>query len=94
MKKWNCKNGKEIEIKDMETSHIENSIKMLERQGFVAKSTWDFYSTCSGPTGEHAQDAFEAEQNSVFDKMPTSWIDAFKDELKKRNESKKLQIDK
>ncbi len=29
--KWTTKNGVEMEIKDMETSHIENTIKFLKK---------------------------------------------------------------
>ena len=32
---WACKDGRVIDIEDMETSHLQNTINMLRRKGFV-----------------------------------------------------------
>jgi hypothetical protein len=35
MNVWTTKEGKEILIRDMETSHIKNTMKMLEKKNFM-----------------------------------------------------------
>lgn len=85
--KWKTKDGREIEVKDMETSHIKNTLKMLEKNGFIAASTLDFYLGCSGPSGgDGAQMAFERECDYIFSKFPSKKMDEMESELKKRGE--------
>ena len=84
MRKWKTKEGKEIEIKDMETSHIKNCLNMLERKGFVSMTTLDLYLSCSDPNGEMAQIAFEQE---LMDLRVTNFIDLFTEELERGKEN-------
>ena len=37
--KWTTKNGEELDIREMETSHILNCLSFLERQKFVTLTT-------------------------------------------------------
>jgi hypothetical protein len=37
---WNTRDGRVINIKDMETSHLKNTVKMLERKGDYM---WDLH---------------------------------------------------
>jgi len=56
--KWKTKDGRVLKISEMETAHIENTIAMLERNGFCTPD--DFWSAVSGASslnGEYAQDA-------------------------------------
>ena len=74
---WKTREGKEIPVKDMATSHIKNSLAMLKRQGAISPETRAFYLTTSGPQGEMAQMCFEQEFDEVM-KAPVSifivWI--------------------
>ena len=39
--KWKTKNGVEINIKDMETSHIQNVINMIEENSVIKKKVFN-----------------------------------------------------
>jgi hypothetical protein len=80
---WTMRDGTKIKIKDMETSHIKNSLAMLERNGFISRSTLACYMG-PGPQGEIAQLCFEQEQDEIFQAPLSPFIDAFERELKKR----------
>lgn len=56
---WKTRDGREIPIEDMETSHIKNAQALLRRKGFVEKSTFIFYLRVPGTMGEFAQMAYE-----------------------------------
>lgn len=65
--KWKCKDGRELDIKDMETNHLKNAVAMLRRKGVV---TTDEYLSClayacSGDTPDGAAMAAEAEFSSM-----------------------------
>jgi len=82
--KWKTKDGQLLEVGEMETSHIENSLVMLKDKGFIATSTLNFYLTCSTPNGDKAVDCFEAEFEEIINAPISSFIDLFKAELVKR----------
>jgi hypothetical protein len=44
--KWTCKDGIEIDIIEMETSHIENTIRFLRRKGAVTERECSEYFAC------------------------------------------------
>lgn len=85
--RWKMRNGTEIEISDMKTTHIINSLRMIKNQGYVSPKTVSFYIGCPRPNGEAANDAFDNEFNDVMDSPVTPYIDEFEDELKKRGMS-------
>lgn len=79
---WRTKAGQYMKIKDMETSHIENRIRMLERK---VASRPDPYAW-GEPEGDAAQDAFNSEirHNDYLEELFIGKIEQFKKELKKR----------
>ena len=83
--KWKTQDGRIIDVKDMDISHIENTITMLGDKGFVSAETVRFYLTCLEPNGEGAQFALERERNFFFSKTPSRWIDVLETEIKRRN---------
>lgn len=81
---WTMKDGTVIQIKDMKTSHIENCIKMLERNHHARIDRWLY---AVPPNGEHAQDAFDQEMSmdvgsTVGEKFPV--YHSLVDELERR----------
>jgi hypothetical protein len=82
---WITRNGARIFPQDMDTQHIINTIRMLERNGKVSKRTHDHYLYANTDMlGENALDAFNQEADEILDKSPSAWIDIFNDELTKR----------
>ena len=81
---WQTKNGKEIPIKEMTTRHIKNCLKLLHKNGFVSAKTQKFYLSCSEPSGEMAQDAFQRELDYWISHEGNEYIDKFVEELKNR----------
>lgn len=53
---WTMKNGTKIKVSDMETSHIQNCIKMLERALSNIPDPYQY----GEPEGEMAMDAFNS----------------------------------
>lgn len=43
---WETKDHKMIKIKDMETSHIENTIKLLKRNSTFYDEEYEYYGIC------------------------------------------------
>jgi len=84
MGKWKCKDGSEIAIKDMTTSHIENALAMLKRDGFVGVGYYLFCLNCPMPNGEMALDVVEREQLNILGSPTSQFVDMFEDELKRR----------
>lgn len=84
---WTMRDGQKIALKDMKTSHIENSLNMLKRNGFISTRTLAFYLATPGPTGEMAQMCFEQEFAGVISAPVTPWIDLFEEELEWRKEN-------
>jgi len=82
--KWKTKDGEKLEISQMSTSHIENTLAMLKRNGFCSAKMFHFYMTCGEPNGEMAQVVFDKELDYWLGKTPTKYIDEFEKELENR----------
>lgn len=81
--KWKCKDGRIIDIKDIETDHLRNIINMLRRKGVV---TPDEYLSClayacSGDTPDGAAMAAEAEVDRM---KPWAKLELLEAELGRR----------
>lgn len=60
---WETKDGKRIKIKDMEDSHLVNTIKFLRRVAeHEIKSNQKAFLGFGYPQGEMAQDAYDQEE--------------------------------
>jgi len=83
---WKTKDGTKIKIKDMESSHIKNCIRMLERchehEKYLA------WTATGGLTGEMAIEAAETAMLSLeengFNDRADEFIFAFEQELERR----------
>lgn len=77
---WTMRDGTKIKVSKMETSHINNCIRMLERS-IVDPYEW------GEPQGEAARDAFmqEARQIEQRNRALMHNINIFKSELVKRS---------
>ena len=84
---WLTKDGRALRVKEMTTTHIQNAMAMLKRNGFTSYKTFQAYAS-AGPEGDMAQLCFDQEQQEVLSKTPHSAIDWFHDELKRRGEIK------
>lgn len=83
-KVWTTRSGEKIPVVNMQTSHIENSLAMLKRNGFISPSTVDNYMCGPMPHGEMAQDAFWSEFDSILNRPVSEAIDWFEEELFRR----------
>lgn len=72
--------GEVINICDMATSHIENSIAMLRRKGFIGYSDLSTY-LGSEPNGEMAQELYFSELSRI---KTHPALDELEAELKRR----------
>ena len=81
--KWRTRAGEIIDVKDMQTSHIENSIAMLKRTLANRPDPYIY----GEPTGEMAQDAFHAEirHNDQVEEALRKDIAGLEAELKARS---------
>jgi hypothetical protein len=81
--KWKCKDGREIELRDMETGHLKNAIAMLRRQNVVTED--EFLScaayACSSSSGEYAAMAAE---NEMMNMRPWKGLKMMEAELGRR----------
>lgn len=85
--KWKCKDGRELDIKDMETSHLKNAVAMLRRKGVVTPD--EYFSclayACSGDTPDGAAMAAEAEADGM---KPWADLEVMEHELSSRANAK------
>ena len=84
-KVWKTKENGYIPINQMETTHIINSIRMLETKGFVSAKTYLVYLTQDTlAMSDSTLDAFEREQIEIAHFKPSAQLDWLKEELKQR----------
>lgn len=81
---WTTKEGKKIEVRDMDDSHLVNAYRMLKRQGCIDPSVLKFYLRCPPPNGDMAEMTFEQECDQVFAPPTSPFIGWFEAEAKRR----------
>lgn len=81
--KWKCKDGRVLEVSEMGTDHLKNTIAMLRRNGVVTPD--EFLSclayACSGDTPDGAAMAAEAEVDGM---KQWNGLEVLEDELARR----------
>jgi hypothetical protein len=87
---WTTKDGTKLKIRNMETSHIKNCIRMLERYHENERALG--WGAIGGLSGEMAIEAAESamlslEENGFEDKAD-EFIFAFEQELERREEER------
>ncbi len=87
-RRWRTRDGEEISLSLMETSHIINCINYFKNRGYVAPSTLSFYLGCTPPTADGASLAFEQEFDQICDAPLLSWLDWWNEELERRGEKR------
>lgn len=81
---WTTRDGRVIDVKDMETSHVQRALAMLKRKGCVGPSTVLAYLSGPRPQGEFAQDAFNEEIDEIATRRIHPFVDIFEAELERR----------
>lgn len=81
---WQSKDGRRTEICDMETSHLKNTVAMLNRRGAVSISDRESMLCCSPPNGDMASYYFDQEFDTIFSSPVCRELDELRAELKKR----------
>jgi hypothetical protein len=87
---WTTKDGRKIAIKDMTTEHIQNTINLLKRNGFISVDTFNLYLSTPGPQGEMAQYYFDQELDEVLSSPTTEYLDLFEEELQRRESNGRI----
>jgi len=77
MKKWTTQSGDEISVNDMETSHIENCIRYLQRKIDIG-DTIQVVGDVSGDAEDRWADEIDATPELE------EWIEVFRKELSQR----------
>lgn len=83
---WKCRDGREIPIADMETRHLENTVAMLRRKGFVTRDDAVAMFCGPSPSGDGACIAYEMELDSIRISASLPYLEA---ELEARKNGKR-----
>lgn len=70
--KWQCRDGRRLEIANMTTEHLQNCVQMLVRLGVDTSREPDdltWYIDAPEPNGEMARLAFFDEQCQAFEEL-------------------------
>lgn len=84
---WTTREGKQLKISEMETSHIQNCIAMLRRnKARMTEAEKAGYSLSMFLQGEHALDEIDRGLNELFERQMehSRMIQSFENELIKR----------
>ncbi len=91
-KKWECKDGSVIKVKDLDDEHLINILRFLKRRAnkFILKAVMELARAESYLIGEAALDSIDAEQTQLAN---MEWFDCYDydalailiDEVEKRN---------
>ena len=79
---WTMKDGNTIPVTEMEESHVNNTIAMLNRQ---IQDPWDVV----GPDGLNSYVAFQIEEKNTY---LNTWIALFSKELKRRTSPRHIEL--
>lgn len=85
---WTTKDGRKLRISEMEDGHLVNTLQMLKRKGYVGWRTLASYLGGPRPSGEMAQDAFNAEADEAFGRPYHPAFDDLEDEVRRRGSRK------
>jgi hypothetical protein len=82
---WKTKDGRQFKIKDMETSHLQNAIRMLERNAPQAQLNYLHEGTAvlSTMNGEMAQICCEAEIDQACSLDPIEFLTEYSEVYRK-----------
>jgi hypothetical protein len=86
---WTTQNGREIPIKDMETEHIINTIRMLKRNGYSEHDHRAALWINLDMVSDSAAMCLEQEQELAWQCPYSPWFKAFFDELADRGIDRK-----
>lgn len=83
---WVTKEKQTVDIREMTTQHIKNTLALLRRKGFLTpeEAEWEAAGWCSF-TGEMSSYYAEHEMDAAFNKS-CPHINAFEEELQRRGE--------
>ena len=80
--KWRTKDGRVLDVEEMETDHLKSCIKLMRSAGFMSMSEfWAYLKVPWGNMGECAEMAVEQEMRAA---KPTFAIDKMEEELERR----------
>jgi len=78
MSKWETEQGLKIEVSDMTTSHLQNTIRFLNRKAkFLREELSVEFHSCPAPTTNGALDAWESEERWIEKASPEEIVEKF-----------------
>lgn len=90
---WTTNDGRKISVKDMEDSHLLNTIRMLQRGARALQSRETAICFILGePQGEMAQDAYHAGMDELMNMEPLEYLETREDYSALTKEAKKRKL--
>lgn len=83
-KVWITRDGRHTPIAEMTDGHLVNTIRMLERKGFISKSEYEAMTLGNPPQGDMAMMAYEQAIDELFNTPVSPQLDDLRNELNKR----------
>lgn len=81
---WKCRDGRQLPVKDMSTDHVQKTLAMLRRKGFLDPKEAAHCLT-NPPSGDHAYDVWEQEMMTL---RVNRFVGIFEAELASRSAQK------